>query len=61
MDKEELIKEFEEMMNQSKIEEKGFIMMPTIKGFDLYELPKERLEFYLKLEAWHNDGDKMSI
>lgn len=43
-----------ETLNKSKIERKGYIMIPSIEGFQLFELPKERLELYLHAESLHN-------
>lgn len=43
-----------ETLNSSKVERKGYIMLPTIKGFDLFEIPEERLKQYLIAENLHN-------
>lgn len=43
-----------ETLNSSKVERKGYIMMPSLKGFDLYEIDEERLRSYLAIESMNN-------
>jgi len=43
-----------ETLNKSKVERKGYIMLPSIEGFQLFELPEERLKLYLQAESLHN-------
>lgn len=43
-----------ETLNKSKIERKGYIMLPSIEGFQLFEISEERLKHYLQAESLHN-------
>lgn len=49
-------------LNSSKVERKGYIIMPSLSGFDVYEIDEDRLKGYLTLEALNNkikeDGKK---
>ena len=47
------IQEIIETLNKSKEERKGYILIPSPEGFQLYEIDKERLELYLKAETFH--------
>lgn len=54
MSKEEMIKELQELMDKSKIERTGFLLMPSILGLNMYEVPEERLKMYMAMEIEHN-------
>jgi len=43
-----------ENLNTNKIERKGYIMLPSIEGFQLFEISEERLKLYLQAESLHN-------
>ena len=43
--------------NQAKGSEDGFILFPSLKGFDVFQINKERLKKYLKLEALYRSLD----
>lgn len=46
----ESIKELSDLLNQSKVERNGYIMLPSIEGFKMYEISEKRLNLYLRLE-----------
>lgn len=50
----ESIAKITETLNSDKAERKGYIMMPSINGFDLYEIDEKRLQEYLTVESLHN-------
>ncbi len=50
----ESISKIIETLNSSKAERKGYIMMPSLNGFDLYEINEERLKSYLTIESMNN-------
>jgi len=50
----ESISKIMETLNSSKVERKGYIMMPSINGFDLYEIDEDRLKSYLAIESMNN-------
>jgi len=51
--KKELI-DFYNKMKSNVIEQVGYIWLPSIDGFKIFEIPAERLDLYLKAESMHN-------
>ena len=45
------LKELSDALNIGKESQTGFIMIPNIGGFQMFEISKDRLELYLKTEA----------
>ena len=39
--------------NKSKLERKGYILLPSFEGFKLFEIDEERLKLYLQAESLH--------
>lgn len=52
---DEIVKIFETLIKNNKVEQKGFILLPSMGGFNLYEIAVDRLEMYLKLESMQNN------
>jgi hypothetical protein len=58
-----------ESFNKSKLERKGYILLPSFEGFKLFEIDAERLKLYLQAESLHgctlskpsNDASTLSI
>jgi hypothetical protein len=48
---ESILKELMELLEKSKQERKGFILLPSFEGFKLFEIDSERLELYLKMDT----------
>ena len=46
----EKIQSISEMISQSKRNRKGYIMLPSINGFEMFEIDEERLKLYLQAE-----------
>jgi hypothetical protein len=40
--------------NKSKLERKGYILLPSFEGFKLFEIDEDRLKLYLQVESLHN-------
>jgi hypothetical protein len=57
--KAEDLKVFAEMMNANKVKRNGYIMMPSINGFDLFEISEERLKLYLQAENMHRKANAL--
>lgn len=51
MNKEDIEKLYNHFESLKK-EGKGFIFMPTPQGFNVFEIPEERLKHYLHLEEF---------
>ena len=47
----ESFQEIADMFNKNKIERKGYILLPSFEGFQLFEIDEERLRLYLKMES----------
>jgi hypothetical protein len=43
-----------ETLNKSKLEQKGYILIPSFEGFKLFEINEDRLKLYLQAESLHN-------
>jgi hypothetical protein len=41
-------------INKSKLERKGYILLPSFEGFELFEIHEDRLKLYLQAESLHN-------
>ncbi len=52
------IQRIADTFNTAKEADKGFILLPSIEGFQVFEIDKKRLETYLKIEAF-NDQNKV--
>ena len=44
------IKKFYEILKQGKSDQKGYILLPSINGFDVHEIDEENLKCYLKYD-----------
>jgi len=40
-------------LNKSKLERKGYILLPSFEGFKLFEIDEDRLKLYLQAESLH--------
>lgn len=47
-----------DMLNKSKVDRKGYILLPDIEGFKLFEIDEDRLRMYLKAESAHKSLSK---
>lgn len=50
------------IFNQLELKDKtksGYILKPTIDGFDVYEITNDRLEQYLTAEVLHKNVEKL--
>jgi len=47
----ENVKALFDEINKSRVERKGYIMLPSIEGFLLYEIDEEHLRMYLQNES----------
>jgi hypothetical protein len=50
---EDIVKLFEQL-KQTRVARKGYIMLPSIDGFELYEIDEGRLKNYLVIEDMNN-------
>lgn len=48
-----------DMLNKSKVEQKGYILLPDMEGFKLFEIDEERLKMYLQMENYHRKAIKL--
>jgi hypothetical protein len=46
---ESIIKQISDIFNAGRIEGKGFILMPSINGFDVYEFDESKLKKVLHM------------
>ena len=50
---EKMLINFVEKMKIDNVNNIGYIFMPKINGFDIFEIPKDRLEDYIMAERIH--------
>lgn len=48
-----------ETFNKSKIERKGYIMLPSFEGFKLFEIDEDRLKLYLEAETLYRANNQI--
>jgi len=51
--KSEFIQTILDVFNKSKLERKGYILLPSFEGFKLFEIDEDRLNLYLQAESLH--------
>ena len=50
------IQKLSETLIKSRLNQKGYIMMPDFNGFKLYEIDENRLNLYLQAEGLHQQN-----
>jgi len=48
-----------ETLNKSKIERKGFILLPSMEGYKLFEINEDRLKLYLEAESVYKHSESI--
>jgi len=54
------IQKIADLFNKSRLKRNGYILMPDINGFKLYEIDQDRLEKYLQAETVFQHYNKQS-